>query len=332
MARPSASRPVKLTRPPFERMSRIHEDLQNGRFPNCSSIARDFEVSAKTIQRDIDFMRDRLRLPIEFDWAKNGYGYTRPVDHLPLATITEGELVALLVAQKAIEQYKGTSFEEPLTQAFARLTSELDGPVTVALGEARATITFRPIGVGKADLELFRKLSEAVLHSIEIEFDYRSLGSDTPEHRRVQPWHLCCVDNQWYVVGHDLNRDGKRTFAVPRIRKLRLLKRRFIRPKDFSIQKHLGGAFGIFAGTGDHVIRLQFDRWAARLVRERFWHESQRLADGPEGAVELELRLSSLEEVQRWILSFGEHVEVLAPAELRARVAEVGRKITKRNR
>jgi proteasome accessory factor B len=290
-----------------------------------------FEVSAKTIQRDIEFMRDRWRLPIEWDGERNGYRYTEPVENLPLATITEGELVALLVAQKAIEQFKGTSFEAPLVQAFAKFTQHLDGPITVALGEARAAITFKPIGVGRADLELFKKLSEAVLHSTEIEFDYRSLQSDKAERRRLQPWHLCCVDNQWYVIGYDLARKAKRTFALTRIRGAKATRRTFVRPREFSIQEHLGSAFGVFAGTGDHVVRLRFEGWAARLVSERFWHESQKLTTLPDGQVELELRLSGLEEIERWILSFGEYVEVLAPESLRTRIAAVGRRLASRH-
>jgi predicted DNA-binding transcriptional regulator YafY len=48
-------------------MLRIHELLSADRRPNCSVLAREFEVSVKTVQRDVDFMRDQLMLPIEYD-------------------------------------------------------------------------------------------------------------------------------------------------------------------------------------------------------------------------------------------------------------------------
>lgn len=331
MPRRRARALLKMTRPPLERMNFIHERLKADAFPNCASIAREFEVAPKTIQRDIDFMRDRWSLPIVWSGARNGFRYAEPVENLPLATITEGELVAMLVAQKAIEQFKGTSFEQPLTNAFAKIASHLDGPVTVALGEARAAITFRPVGIAPGDLELFRRLSDAVLRSTEIEFDYRSLRSPRYERRRLQPWHLCCVDNQWYVIGYDLARGARRTFAVPRIRKVRATRRHFVRPRDFSIREHLGGALGIFAGAGEHRIRLRFQGWAARVVRERFWHESQKVTPAADGTVQLELHLSSLAEVERWVLGFGDQVRVLAPPELRERIAEVGRRIAQIN-
>lgn len=331
MAPIRSSEPVRTTRPPLERMSYLHEQLEQDRLPNCSSVARVFEVTPKTIQRDIEFMRDRMNYPIAWDGERRGYRYTRPVEHMPLATITEGELVAMLVAQKAIEQFRGTPFEQPLANAFAKLVGQLDGPVTIALGEARSAITFKPIGVGRGDLELFRRLSEAVLRSVEIAFTYDKGDGRAMTERHLQPWHLCCVDNQWYVIGHDIDRGEKRTFAVPRMSAVRLTRRSFVRPRDFSIKEHLGGAFGIFAGAGDHRIRLRFDGWAARIVRERFWHESQQFLEERDGALVMELRLSSLEEIQRWILSFGDQVEVLEPVELRQNVARVARGIARRN-
>src|SRR4051812_12303389 len=58
---------LQLSRPPLERMLRIHDELRRGAFTNCTKLATDLEVSRKTIVRDIAFMRDRLELPIEFD-------------------------------------------------------------------------------------------------------------------------------------------------------------------------------------------------------------------------------------------------------------------------
>ena len=68
-----------LSRPPFERMMRIHDALQAGRFPNARKLAETCEVSEKSIQRDLDFMRDRLHFPIEYDPKKWGYFYTKDV-------------------------------------------------------------------------------------------------------------------------------------------------------------------------------------------------------------------------------------------------------------
>lgn len=312
-------------------MLHIHERIAAGQWPNCSTLARELEVATKTVLRDLEFMRDRLQLPLEYDPLRHGYRYTAEVSQFPTVTISEGELVALLVARKAIEQYRGSAFEAPLAAAFSKLVAQLPQNVSLHLGDARAAISFRPFGPAVADLEQFRRISSAVLRSVELEFEYRKLSGDAPEPRRLRPYHLACVNNQWYLIGHDLERAALRTFVVPRMSQVRATKRAFVRPADFSLENYLGGSFGIMAGEGDHRVRVRFDAVGSRLVRERFWHASQSLTERRDGTVELALRLNGLDEVEKWILGWGEHAEAIAPAALRRRIAKVAARIAARH-
>src|SRR6516162_10171740 len=104
----SPTRRISLhSRPPLERMMRMHQRLKAGRYPNCRKLAEELEVSSKTVQRDIDFMRYRLGLPIEYDQLHFGFYYTEPVANFPTIEISQGELVALYIGQRALAQYKG---------------------------------------------------------------------------------------------------------------------------------------------------------------------------------------------------------------------------------
>ena len=117
-----------------------------------------------------------------------------------------------------------------------------------------------------------------------------------------------------------------RTFALPRISDLEATATHFERPADFSLRKHLGGSFGVWnytdTGGDEHDVRVIFRRYAGRVVAERRWHPSQEITDlkGEDGAVELRLRLRGVEEVARWVLSWGRWAEVLTPAELKKKV------------
>src|SRR5256885_12028018 len=84
------ARSLPFSRPPLERMLRIHRAIQTGKYPNATALAGELEVSTKSIYRDIEFMRDRLELPIEFDSARNGFHYTQQVAGFPTLQITEG--------------------------------------------------------------------------------------------------------------------------------------------------------------------------------------------------------------------------------------------------
>ena len=93
---------------------------------------------------------------------------------------------------------------------------------------------------------------------------------------------------------------------------------------DFSIGSYLEQSFGIFARPTKtkHTIRIAFDSFAAPLVQERQWHPSQKITQLRNGGIELSLTLGNLEEVERWILSWGPHARVLAPPDLTERIAK----------
>jgi predicted DNA-binding transcriptional regulator YafY len=156
------------SRPPLERMMRMHQRLKAGRYPNCRKLAEELEVSSKTVQRDIDFMRYRLGLPIEYDQLHFGFYYTEPVSSFPNVEISEGELVALYVGQKALAQYKGTSFEAPLSTAFRKITDGLRDTISVTWSDLDSAISFRSTGRSAADVHLFEQLSHAVFKQIEV--------------------------------------------------------------------------------------------------------------------------------------------------------------------
>jgi proteasome accessory factor B len=306
---------------------RIHAQLKAGEYPNCRKIAEEIEVSTKTIQRDIDFMRDRLGLPIEYDPLRVGFYYSEAVTSFPSIEVSEGEVAALFVAQKALAQYKGTPFERPLRSAFRKIADSLKERVSFSWSELEDAISFHSAGASVADLELFEAVSQAVLRSVELEFEYRKLQSKGYEPRRVRPLHIASLENQWYVFAEDLDRKNLRTFALPRMRNVDLTNTKFRRPKDFSITKVLSGSFGVFEGGKKHRIRLKFDPFAARLVSERSWHESQRIRESADGSLVLELDLGGLEEIERWVLSWGSHLRVLGPKQLIDRVQGEARAI-----
>jgi predicted DNA-binding transcriptional regulator YafY len=312
---------VGLARPPLERMSRLHDLIQSQTYPNCTLLSEELEVSRKTIQRDLDFMRDRLGLPIAYDGQRFGFYYTKPVDSVPEMEVSEGELVALLIAQKALQQHRGTVYEVPLRSACAKIAAALDDRVSVDITDLASRISFKEQGFNEVSLELFDTVGRAVRLSRVLEFLYKKLGAGAEELRRIQPYHLGCINNQWYVFGWDLERQKVRTFALTRLRDPKLLRARFQRPVDFSLETFLADSMGVFRGGKElEKVRIQFEGWVAQIVRERVWHSSEKKTELPGGGVEVELLLSSLEEVERWVLGFGANARVLQPPALVERI------------
>ncbi|MDG1668896.1 MAG: WYL domain-containing protein [Opitutae bacterium] len=308
---------VLRSRPPLARMIRIHEELQESRLPNATTLSKLLETSTKTINRDITYMRDQLGLPVEWDAQANGYYYTSYVDGFPTVQISEGELFALLVAQKALEPYKDTPFQAPLESALQKLSDGLKDKIFISLDRLDTPVSFKSAGISNADLETFQIVTRAVAQEQELHFEYKNLGASRHQKRRTQPLHLCCVENQWYVVCHDLSRNALRTFALVRMRKLMFPGKHFKRPKHFDIQQHLKNAFGVFVSETKHKVKVQFDQWAAQLIQEKNWHPAQQITALDGGGIEFHIELADLFEIERWILSWGSHAKVLGPAKLK---------------
>ncbi|HVE17132.1 MAG TPA: WYL domain-containing protein, partial [Chthoniobacterales bacterium] len=320
---------AKSSRPPLVRMLAIHNQLAEGRYPNCFKLSRELEVATKTIHRDIEFMRDQLNLPLAYDRATHGYYYTEPVSNFPTVQVSHGELVALLIAQKAVEQYRGTAFEKPLQSAFAKLASGLQGESGIALHELTEAISFRTQGLAVTELDAFQTLAEATLKHREVSFSYRSLKKGKSEPRRVRPYHLGCLTNQWYLIGLDTDREAVRTFALARLQDVVETGETFKKPEDFSVADMFSGSFSAFQSGKVEQVVLKLDAFAARLAAERAWHPSQRLEERKDGSTELRLEVSIAPDLENWILSWGEHAEVLKPKELRTRIAASAKAMAK---
>ena len=290
------------------------------------------------MQRDLDFIRDVWGLPLEYEEHKYGYYFSEPVGKFPMVPLSERELVSVFVAQKALSQYRGTPFEQPLKSAFDKLVSSLKGEITVAWADLDSAISFRGIETNAGDVEVLGELSAAIRSRNEIEFEYFKLGEQEIRNpkgaaepgppggvklRRVRPYHLACVGNQWYLFAYDLMRRDMRKFVPARMRHLAVQTTRFERPKSFSIDKLLKGSFGVFSGGELVPIRIWFGRARAQLIRERRWHHSQAIKELGNGEIELSMELSSLVEIVPWILSWGIYARAVSPKELVQEVANV---------
>ncbi|HNW08042.1 MAG TPA: WYL domain-containing transcriptional regulator [Verrucomicrobiota bacterium] len=319
--------PEKHSRPPLHRMQRIHEWIRSGKYPNSVTMARDLEVTDRTVKRDIEYMRDRHGAPIEYDELKHGYFYHGEFEFLPVAAMTEAEMFALLVADKAIAQYKGMPFQKPLRMAFQKLTGQLDDRERYSLENLGAALSFRPFAPEDADLKAFQVITKAVHERRVLQFEYRNLGKREWLKRVVHPYHLACIDSHWYLFGHDVSRDAIRTFALTRLAKPSATAERFVKPKDFDPDEYLKGSFTVMKGDKEHEVEIEFDLWGTDLVRGRQWHSSQELTDLPNGGSRLKMRLSSLEEIERWVLGWGSHAKVIGPAALRERVRTMAAKV-----
>lgn len=308
---------------PTERIWHIHELLAASRYPSADQLARHFEVSTRTIKRDLEYMRDHFSLPIEFDFSRAGYFYTRSVRRFPGASVlSEADVFGILIARKALAQYQGLPFVQSLEATFRKLCGLLDDQPRYSMPGLCELLSFHPLGTDDSDAAVMDVVARALTESRPLQFVYRKPGQKSGAERRVYPYHLACIDNRWYLLGHDVERDAMRKFLLTRVNQPKLTLGRFTRPADFNPAQHLRSAFGVMTGSDDFEVVVEFDPWATDIMRGQRWHASQQVTELPAGGSRLRLRLSCLHEVARWVLSWGRHAAVISPEALIRRVAE----------
>jgi len=309
------------TRRPMQRIFEIHAEIRKGELPNCSTLAAHLGVTRKTIQRDINFMRDGLGLPVVYCDDLHGYRYDGDVSDFPVFDLSEEELATLFFTRHALRGIRGTRLSDALGEAFAKLTQGMLGRVGFTWQDLDEAFSRKVPDQDARTLRCFGQVAKAVLDQREIAFQYRKLGADEAERRKVRPLHLGEVEGGWYLIAHDLDRDALRTFALPRISRVTTGKTRFERPAGFDGEAYLRRSFGVWNVDGDetrHLVRVELRQYAARLAQERRWHPTQEVENlNAKGTrVEVRFEVGRLEEVVRWVLSFGRQAKVIAPPEL----------------
>lgn len=321
------------TRLSIERLYQLDRLIRERRFPSLKTLAEICEVSQRTVQRDLETLRDRFQAPLAYHREHGGYAYTEPRWFLPALRISQGELVALFLAERVLRQYGGTPYEAELGRAFGKLCSYLPDEITIDLRQLDSVYSFKTTATSVQDLETFTQLTDATLKGLRIEVDYHTMYRDEDSHREIDPYHMANINGQWYLFAYCHLRKGVRVFSPSRIRSLRATGEVFRRPADFNVAEYLKDTFSVIKGDpagGTFVVRLRFDASIARYIRERIWHPSQQLTALDDGELELRLELESLAEVRHWVLSWGSAVEVLEPSELHDWVCAEARRLLER--
>ena len=322
--------PNSVKRGAFDRMKKIFWLLQDGKYPNGTSISADFEISLKTAGRDIEFMRERWNLPIGYDDKRHGFYFIKKVDRLPWVSVTEAELFAVCISRKVLDLYHGMPFQKPLELAFAKITRSLDDQERYMLENLELAFSFRPFAPEDPDLRVLELVTRAVAEGRGLKFAYREPGEKRAEVRAVHPYHMMEYEGRMYLLAHDPGRGAVRTFVLGRMREPAVTGTRFVRPKDFDPKKQFSTGLGVMTGKGDYNVVIEMDAWLTDILRGRRLHPSQAVEEVPAGGSRLRLRLSCLEEVEQYVLRWGAHASVVGPQELRERLAKTARALAAR--
>ncbi|HEY8172819.1 MAG TPA: WYL domain-containing protein [Dehalococcoidia bacterium] len=300
------------------RLTRLQELFKGKRAGyTAEELARLTGMHVRSVQRDLLTLQTELNMPL----MKHGARYAllegerlRPLD------LTLQQARALLIAIRLFLRYsdEGDPDASGALQAVARV---MPAPIRDLVIAAAASMERKPVQPQFA--RNIATVTDAWARRRVLRLSYRSAGRARPKEVVVEPYFIepSAAGFATYLIGYSRTHSSLRTFKVERIVSAEMLPLAFGLPADFNIDALLTSAWGIIWGEGIDV-RLRFKAAVAWRVKESRWHPSQAVEDLPDGGCILTMSVASMLELGRWVRSWGDTVEVLAPAALRQELRE----------
>jgi predicted DNA-binding transcriptional regulator YafY len=297
--------------------------LQGRRVVRAEELASQFEVSVRTIYRDIAALGE-AGVPIAGE-AGVGYSLVRGY-HLPPVMLTADEAAALFVGAELVRKFADASLGGPMTAALDKLRAVLPRERQDHIERlARRTLIMGrtpPHGSEPAPQPWLLAVQRGVALRRVLRFTYRAGPRGDETARDVEPLGVV-FGGTWYLVAWCRLRQDFRHFRIDRVQHLEMLPEVFTARAEFSLARHMEQQMSRNDTLPARV-------WFTTAAQERARHESyatlveERRRDG---GTEFSLYTYSFEWLARWLLSFGADAEAVAPLELRERVRSEVEKI-----
>jgi len=218
----------RMPNDPTRRALQLLSLLQTRRLWRASELAERFEVTERTVRRDVERLRD-LGYPVDATTGTAG-GYRLAVGaHLPPLVFDDDEAVAVVVGLRAAAGTAIAGIEETSVRALAKVEQALPDRLrrrVSALDGSVVSLQRMHGDGGVVDPETLSVLASACRSNEEVRFEYRR--RDRADSRRlVEPHQLLSAGRLWYLIAWDLRRNDWRTFRLDRLSDVQLAGRRF---------------------------------------------------------------------------------------------------------
>jgi predicted DNA-binding transcriptional regulator YafY len=309
-----------------ERFYRIDRLLRDNRVVTIDRFLDDLAVSRATFKRDLEYMRDRLNAPIEWDREAGGYRFVEPVVggpeyELPGLWFNESEILALLSMESLLEEIEPGLLGPRLEPLKARLSSLIESSRHSA-DEVRKRIRVLRMGSRSREIRFFEQIALGLMKRRRLCLNYFVRSRDELTYRDVSAQRLVHYRDNWYLDAWCHSAEAVRSFALDAVEGARVLDEPAIEVPGGDLDRLLGIGYGIFSGAEVKWAKLRFSAQRARWVAAEEWHPQQRCSFDGAGRYVLEVPYSKDPELMMDILKHGSEVEVLAPPALRERVAQ----------
>lgn len=304
----------------IDRLTAIILKLQSRKRTSADILSDHFNISLRTVFRDLRALGE-AGIPIGHE-PDEGYfivdGY-----YLPPVMFTKEEASTILLAGKFVEQQADKTVSENFKQALQKIKSVLknnEKNYLEGLDDYISVIKPKPFNNQDGGNLFLTEIKSALVNHQIIQFDYYSNYNDSTTNRTVEPMGLCHYSNHWHLIAYCQLRESVRDFRADRIMKLSLTDSKYNPDSRGDYRKHIGG---VFTNTDLEEVTVKFKKQVARYIADQKYYYGliKELDEG--NHIEMTFMTSQLEYFARWLISFGNGVEVTNPPKLKTEVIKI---------
>ena len=300
--------------------------LQGHRVITAEKIAAHFEISVRTVYRDLQALGE-AGVPIIGE-AGMGYSLMRGY-HVPPVMFTENEAAALFLSGEVTEQIADESLRDALRDALLKIRAVLPAERRDYVNRlSRSVGVSLRIGTGADDeRQSLMPLQQAVVRKqcVTLAYDAGRRGMITD--RIVEPLGVLFYGRQWHLIAHCQLRNAVRDFRLDRMNHWQVLERPFSGHDDFSMKDFLAEQI---ASREVFPTVIHFSKEVMERVRTEFYSSSISESPLPDGWVRVESLTACTHWMASWLMSFGLEAEAISPDELREEIRGMAEKIAAR--
>lgn len=308
----------------IDRISAILIQLQSRKIVKAQEIAERFEISLRTVYRDIHSLYE-AGIPII---GEAGVGYSLADGYkLPPVMFTNEEATALLTAEKLVEKLtdKATlaTYQSALTKI--RATLKNSGKAYLSEVEDYIEVINSPFQSQSFDKnQHIQDILRAIAQKNTISIAYFANRSQEHSQRQVEPIGIFLQNNRWYLLAFCHLRNDYRQFRLDRINTITFTNQSFTN-KHPSLKAYLEQLPKRERDV--HRVVLRLDESIERYLGDQKYYMGFVSREIVNEKLELTFLTSSLEGFARWYMMFGDQVEIEGPPLLKERIKELAKKI-----
>lgn len=240
--------------------------------------------------------------------------------HIPIP-FSLTELMALYFGRDMLKVFKNTVFYDSLESLFQKIKTTLPPESIKYLKNVEQTLHMglKPYKEYGRFKEIINQVNEAAIKKRSLEIVYFTMSRKKETKRKVDPYRIWFFNGTFYLIGFCHMREEIRIFALDRIKMLHQTREYFEVPKEFDLEDFMRPSFGVFQGE-PVKIKVWFAPDISGYIREKAWHETQKIETLEDGSIIFEAEVAGTEEIKFWIMSWGSKTLILEPESLRDEV------------